>query len=65
MRKTDDHRDIPQTRRISGPLMLGLLAMPLVFGWFLARSGYKNSTRTIVSVYALLAPVAAILSALG
>lgn len=51
-----------ESRHISGPLMLGLLTLPLLFGWFLARRGYANSTRVIVAVYALLAPVIAILA---
>ncbi|WP_188657623.1 hypothetical protein [Sphingomonas metalli] len=55
----------PRNRQISGPLMLGLLTVPLVFGWFLARKGYARSTRVIVAIYALLAPTIAILDTLG
>jgi hypothetical protein len=55
----------PKSRRISGPLMLGLLTMPLVFGWFLARRGYANSTRIIVAVYASLGLAGSILSSWG
>jgi hypothetical protein len=57
-----DHLGRPVARHISGPLMLGLLTIPLLFGWFLARRGYANSTRVVVAVYALLAPAIAILA---
>ncbi|WP_415640811.1 hypothetical protein [Sphingomonas zeae] len=63
--KTDIDQRPFQSRRISGPLMLGLLTVPLVFGWFLARRGYGNSTRIIVSVYASLGLAGSILSSLG
>ena len=60
--QADNHRGPSPSRPISGPLMLGLLTVPLLFGWFLARRGYANSTRTTVAVYALLAPAIAILA---
>ncbi|MFC3581121.1 hypothetical protein [Sphingomonas hylomeconis] len=47
----------PQVRRTpSGRLIVGLLILPWIFGWFLAARGYANSTRAIVAVYALVAP---------
>lgn len=52
-------------RRIGGLLMLGLLTVPLLFGWLLLRPGYSNSTRIIVAVYALLAPALVAVSSLG
>ncbi|WP_219894074.1 hypothetical protein [Aquisediminimonas profunda] len=44
------------SRRISGPLMLGLLTLPLIFGWLLLRPGYAKSTRITVAIYALFIP---------
>ena len=52
-------------RPISGVLMIGLVTVPLLFGWLLARRGYSNSTRAVVAVYALVAPTIAVLSSLG
>ena len=63
--ETGDYQGRRQPRRISGPLMLGLLTVPLLSGWFLARRGYANSTRVIVAVYAMLGPAIAILGAMG
>ncbi len=52
-------------RHVSVPLMLGLLTLPLLFGWFLARRGYPNSTRIAVAIYAVLTPALAALGRLG
>jgi hypothetical protein len=48
------------TRVVSTPLMFGLVAAPLVFGWLLLRRGYAPSLRRIVCVDALLSPVLAL-----
>jgi len=45
-----------ESRAISGPLMLGLVALPLVFFWFLLRPGYAHSTRAIVAIYMIAFP---------
>jgi hypothetical protein len=48
------------TRLVTLPLMFGLVAAPLIFGWLLLRRGYAPSLRRIVCVYALLSPVLAL-----
>jgi hypothetical protein len=53
------------SRRISVPLTIGLLTMPIVFGWLLLRPGYANSTRSVVLAYAALGPALFLLSGLG
>jgi hypothetical protein len=52
-------------RRIGVPLMFGLIAVPLVFGWFLLRPGYANSTRLVVLVYAMMGVAFAFFGGLG
>jgi hypothetical protein len=52
-------------RRIGVPMMIGLLTVPLVFGWLLLRPGYSKTTRGVVAVYALLGPALAILASVG
>jgi hypothetical protein len=52
-------------RRIGVPLMVGLIAVPLVFGWFLLRPGYANSTRLVVLVYAMMGVAFAFFGGLG
>jgi hypothetical protein len=52
-------------RRIGVPLMIGLIAMPLVFGWLLLRPGYANSTRIMVLVYAMMGVAFAFFGGLG
>ncbi|MEG3143307.1 hypothetical protein U1839_01455 [Sphingomonas sp. RT2P30] len=55
---TSERADL--TRLVSLPLMFGLVAAPLLFGWLLLRRGYAPSLRRIVCVYALLSPVLAL-----
>lgn len=43
---------VREPRRVSGPLMMGLVAFPGVFSWFLLRRGYANSTRVSAFIYA-------------
>jgi hypothetical protein len=38
-------------RHLSGPLLLGLLTVPLIFSWFLLRRGYSSSLRKTVLIY--------------
>jgi hypothetical protein len=40
-------------RTLSGPLLVGTLALPLLFVWFFLRRGYTNSLRTAAFVYCL------------
>ncbi|WP_296610999.1 hypothetical protein [Sphingomonas sp.] len=54
-----------EQRRIGVPLMIGLIAIPLVFGWFLLRPGYANSTRIVVLVYAMMGVAFAFFGGLG
>ena len=45
------------TRHINPLLMLGLIAVPLLFVWFLLLPGYPRSTRIAAFTYALVLPV--------
>jgi hypothetical protein len=47
-------------RPVGFVLMAGLVALPLLFGWWLLRPGYAPSLRWVVLVYALWPTVAAI-----
>jgi len=42
---------IEQSRGVSGPLMLGIIVIPIVFVWFLLRRGYATQTRIAAFVY--------------
>ena len=48
-------------RVVSLPLMIGLVALPIVFGWLLLRRGYASSLRRIVCLYALTMPLSGLL----
>ncbi|KIU27672.1 hypothetical protein SR41_10120 [Sphingomonas melonis] len=54
-----------EPRLIGGPLMLGLIALPLVFGWLLLRGGYATSTSIVVAIYAMVGPLLVALNALS
>jgi len=41
-------------RKISLILIIAIYACPVVFWWFLLRSGYANSTRIAAFTYALV-----------
>ena len=41
-------------RKIGFPLIIGLYVLPALFGWFLLRRGYANSTRTAAFIYAAI-----------
>lgn len=43
-----------EPRRISMPLMVGLIAAPSFFVWFMLRRGYARSTRTAAFTYAAI-----------
>jgi hypothetical protein len=60
--KADSGRD---RRPIGVLLMIGLLVLPLLFGWLLLRPGYANSTRIVVAVYALMMPALTLIANLG
>lgn len=42
--------------------MLGLIALPIVFVWFLFLPGYSSSLRKVVLVYASIGPVLTLLA---
>ena len=41
-------------RKVGFPLIIGLYVLPALFGWFLLRRGYANSTRIAVFIYAVI-----------
>ncbi len=41
-------------RKISLPLMMGLIAAPSFFVWFMLRRGYARSTRATAFTYAAI-----------
>lgn len=43
-------------RRLSGPLLLAILVLPLVFVWLLLRPGYSRDVRIGGFLYAFLYP---------
>ncbi|MDB5675437.1 MAG: hypothetical protein JWM65_2419 [Sphingomonas bacterium] len=43
-----------EPRRISLPLMTGLIAAPSFFVWLMLRRGYARSTRTAAFTYAAI-----------
>ncbi len=46
--------DGPTARPLSALLLAGILLMPGIFGWFLARRGYSRSLRLGTFCYAVL-----------
>ena len=53
-----------EPRPINPPFMLGLIAVPIVFVWFLLLPGYARSTRTAAFAYAFTFPALALVVAL-
>lgn len=51
-----------EPRYVGGLLMTGLIALPIVFVWFLLRPGYSRSLRTITFTYALAFPALSLLA---
>jgi hypothetical protein len=49
-----------EPRHLSGPLMLGIVALPIVFVWFLLRPGYSRSLRQAAFTYTVALPVLAL-----
>lgn len=47
---------VNEPRRLSAPLLLAILALPIVFVWLLLRPGYSRHLRTGAFLYALLFP---------
>lgn len=41
-----------EPRRLSAPLLLGMLAMPVIFVWFFLRRGYSRTLRRAAFTYA-------------
>ena len=54
---TKDGNENAEPRHISAPLMIGLVALPIVFVWFLFGRGYARSTRTAALVCTFTLPV--------
>lgn len=50
-----------EPRPINAFFMLGLIAVPIVFVWFLLLPGYASSTRTAAFAYAFTLPALALL----
>ena len=49
MREPD--ADAAEPRHISGPLMIGLIVLPIIFYWFLLRPGYSRTARIGAGLY--------------
>jgi hypothetical protein len=47
----------PEPRRVSLPLMIGMMSVPMLFCWFLLRRGYARSTRNAGLLLAFAWPV--------
>jgi hypothetical protein len=52
-----------QPRGLSGPLLLGILALPVIFSWFTLRRGYSNTLRIGAFLYTAFALAAGIVHA--
>lgn len=52
-------------RVVNGPFMLGLIAVPIVFVWFLLLPGYPLSLRKAAFCYAFAIPVLNAIAAAG
>lgn len=50
-----------EPRHVSAPLMVGLIALPILFVWLLLRPGYSRSLRQAAFTYAFALPVLALL----
>ena len=53
-----------EPRHINPPFMLGLIALPIVFVWFLLLPGYARSTRIAAFAYAFTLPALTLVVAL-
>ena len=55
-----EHAAIPlggsgsEPRRLSAPLIIGIILLPLVFGWFVLREGYGSRARAVTVTWAVL-----------
>jgi hypothetical protein len=54
-----------EPRHVGGFLMLGLIAVPIVFVWFLLRPGYARSLRLAAFSYTFALPVLALIADAG
>jgi len=48
-------------RNLSAPLLIGTLALPAIFVWFLLRSGYSSSLRRAAFTYFIVITAVAII----
>jgi uncharacterized ion transporter superfamily protein YfcC len=46
-----EHAEPQEPRRLSLPLLLGILVLPVVFAWFLLREGYSSPLRAGAFLY--------------
>ena len=44
-----------EPRRLSFPFVLGLILVPIIFCWFLLRSGYPKNLRILAFLWAAIA----------
>jgi hypothetical protein len=54
-----------QTRRLSSPLLLGMLTTPTLFVWFFLRRGYPSSLRRSAFSYTGVLFAVGLLGSLG
>lgn len=54
-----------EPRHVSVPLMIGLVALPFIFAWFLLRPCYSRSLRQAAFAYAFALPILGLLIEAG
>lgn len=54
-----------EPRRLSAWLILGILALPLIFAWFTLRAGYSNAVRSGALLYLMIAILVAVVRDAG
>ena len=54
--RSDAPRLLGEPRRLSGWLLSGVLALPVIFVWLLLRRGYSRDVRLGAFLYAVLFP---------
>ncbi|HEX8625324.1 MAG TPA: hypothetical protein VF782_09615 [Allosphingosinicella sp.] len=52
----DAQAPMDEPRRLTAPLLIAILALPVVFVWLLLRPGYSRDLRTGAFLYALMFP---------
>jgi hypothetical protein len=53
------------TRRLSPPLLFGMLLVPIIFVWFFLRPGYPSSLRVAAFAYTGIFLAVGLLGSLG